>query len=263
MAPLSGFLSDDVRLDREIKRLRADLGVDTLESHGKNLHVSVEDVAYQIPWALLSTHEAVLHLRPRASICPSSTFLGKSPKIGIWYFSREELPHIDREVAQIRTMFPQAKIYSTVEEILKSADQESFDLIHVAAHGRYDHENPMFSSIQLADGHLLACDIARSAFRTRIATLASCDSASMGQPTGWEPQGLARAFLARRSEVVIGSLWPLSDVAAEFGFSTFYRKLKEGCSVTDSLCRARSDLKEKFSHPAYWASLVMFGGYTS
>ncbi len=263
MAPLSGFLSDDIRLDREIKRLRADLGVESLESVGNNLHVSVEDVAYQIPWALLTNKEAVLHLRPRASICPSRTFLGNDPKIGIWYFSRKELPHIDREVAQIRNMFPQAKIYSTVDEILKSADQESFDLIHVAAHGRYDHENPMFSSIQLADGHLLACDIARSAFRTRIATLASCDSASMGQPTGWEPQGLARAFLARRSEVVIGSLWPLSDIAAEFGFSTFYRKLKVGRSVSDSLSDARSDLKEKFSHPAYWASLVMFGGYTS
>ena len=263
MAPLSGFASDDLRLNRELDRLRTDLGVDFLETSDGLLHVSLEDVAYQIPWSLLSSHESVLHLRPSAGISPSSCVLGSDAKIGIWYFSRKDLPHIDSEVAQLRKLFPQAKVYSTVEEILKSADKESFDLIHVAAHGRYDHENPMFSSIQLADGHLLACDIARSSFRTRIATLASCDSASMGQPTGWEPQGLARAFLARRSEVVIASLWPLNDQAAEFVFATFYRKLKEGLSVSASLSEARIDLKTRFPHPAYWGSMVMFGGYSS
>ena len=84
----------------------------------------------------------------------------------------------------------------------------------------------------------------------------------MGQPAGWEPQGLARAFLARRSEVVIGSLWPLNDQAAEFGFASFYQKLKEGHSVSASLSKARGDIKARFSHPAYWGSLVMFGGYS-
>ena len=263
MSPLSGFASDDARLNRELDRLRTDLSLSSLDIYDDLLHLSLEDVAYQVPWSLLSPHESVLHLRPSAGISPSRCFLGNSPKIGVWYYSRPELPHIDSEVQKIRTMFPQAKVYSTVEEIMGSVHRESFDLIHVAAHGRYDHENPMFSSIQLADGHLLACDIARSSFRTRIATLASCDSASMGQPTGWEPQGLARAFLARQSEVVIGSLWPLNDQAAEYGFGTFYRKLQEGLSVSSSLNEARNDLKEKFTHPAFWGSLVMFGGYAS
>ena len=263
MAPLSGFACDDKRLNREIERLKMDLKVDLLDMVGDLCHLSVEDVAYQIPWALLYQNETVLHLRPAAGVSASKCFLGPRSKVGIWYFSREELPHIDSEVARIRNMFPQAQIYSTVEEILRSADQESFDLIHVAAHGRYDHENPMFSSIQLADGHLLACDIARSNFRTRIAVLASCDSATMGQPTGWEPQGLARAFLARRSEVVIGSLWPLNDQVAEFGFGSFYRKLLAGYSVSSALSESRSELKEKFEHPAFWGSLVMFGGYSS
>ena len=262
VAPLSGLKSDEARLTKGLKMLIEELQVSSLISADHLLNLSLEDVAYQIPWPLLTSDEPVLHLRPFAGISPEQCVLGSDPKVAIWYYSRKELPHIDSEVAKIRTLFPKAKIYSTVEEILKSADQESFDLIHVAAHGRYDHENPMFSSIQLQDGHLLACDIARSSFQTRIATLASCDSASMGQPAGWEPQGLARAFLARRSEVVIGSLWPLNDQAAEFGFASFYRKLKEGHSVSASLSQARSDLKARFSHPAYWGSLVMFGGYS-
>ena len=263
MAPLAGFDSDEDRLHREMSRLRDDLGVEHLETRDNLVHVSPEDVAYQIPWSLLSPHEAVLHLRPSTGSMPNQCTLGPDPKIGIWYFSRKDLPHIDNEVEQLRTLFPQAKVYSTVKEILESAEQESFDLIHVAAHGRYDHENPMFSSIQMADGHLLACDIARSAFKTRIATLASCDSASMGHPTGWEPQGLARAFLARNSEVVIASLWPLNDQAAEFVFAAFYRNLKEGFSVSTSLSEARAELRARFTHPAYWGSLVMFGGYSS
>ncbi len=84
----------------------------------------------------------------------------------------------------------------------------------------------------------------------------------MGQPSGWEPQGLARAFLARQSEVVIGSLWPLNDQVAEYGFGSFYRRLKDGASVSSSLREARADLKSKFVDPAYWGSLIMFGGYS-
>ncbi len=262
MAPLSGFESDGKRLNQELERLRTDLGIEYLESHRNVLHVCLEDVAYQIPWALLTPQETVLHLRSSAGTSPDQSVLGSNPKVGIWYFSRKDLPHIESEVEQIRSLFPDAKIFSTVEEILRSSEDQTFDLIHVAAHGKYDHENPMFSSIQLQDGHLLACDIARSAFRTRFATLASCDSASMGQPSGWEPQGLARAFLARRSEVVIGSLWPLNDQVAEYGFGSFYRRLKGGNSVSSSLCEARADLKSKFVDPAYWGSLIMFGGYS-
>jgi hypothetical protein len=263
MAPLSGFDSDQGRLEREISTLRSDLAIDFVESGEELLHVSLEDVAYQIPWSLISTKEAVLHLRPDGGISPATCVLDSNPKVGIWYFPRPDLPHIDGEVTRIREMFPNAIVYSTVDQVLNAAESDPFDLIHVAAHGRYDHENPMFSSIQLEDGHLLACDIARSSFQTRIVVLASCDSASMGQPTGWEPQGLARAFLARRSEVVIGSLWPLNDQVAEYGFGVFYRKLKEGLSVSQSLANARDDLKERYPHPAFWGSFVMFGGYKS
>ena len=263
MAPLSGFESDQAILEREISTLRSDLAIDLVESGEELLHVSLEDVAYQIPWSLISTKEAVLHLRPGGGISPATCVLDSNPKVGIWYFPRPDLPHIDGEVTRIREMFPNAIVYSTVDQVLNAAESDPFDLIHVAAHGRYDHENPMFSSIQLEDGHLLACDIARSSFQTRIAVLASCDSASMGQPTGWEPQGLARAFLARRSEVVIGSLWPLNDQVAEYGFGVFYRKLKEGLSVSQSLANARDDLKERYPHSAFWGSFVMFGGYKS
>ena len=263
LAPLSGFLSDEARLESELKTLRNDLLIDQLTSDGDQLHLSLEGVAYQVPWPLLTSFEPVLHLRPSIGACPSQTFLGPEPKIAIWYHARKDLPHIEKEVEQIRTMFPYAKVFTTTREILDGAHQGSYDLVHVAAHGRYDNENPMFSSIELADGHLLACDIARTPFQTRIATLASCDSAALGQPAGWEPQGLARAFLARKSEVVLGSLWPLNDQAAEYGFGTFYRKLQEGDSVCSALMQTRSDLKVKFSHPAYWGSLVMFGGYTS
>lgn len=262
MAPLSGFKPDDIRLTRELESLRKDLRLDQLHQDDLHLHLSLEDIAYQIPWTLLTDREPVLHLRPSAGAMPNQTFLGDSPSIAIWYHGRPDLPHIEAEVEQIRALFPRARIFSTREEILKTATDRPFDLIHIAAHGRFDHQNPMFSSIELQDGHLLACDIARSSFRTRIATLASCDSATLGQPSGWEPQGLARAFLARQSEVVIGSLWPLNDKAAEFGFSSFYRKLKRGESVSSSLHGTREALKAEYEHSAYWGPLIMFAGYS-
>lgn len=261
LAPLSGFDSDVERLNQEISDLKSELQIYE-DGELQDWSLCVEDVAYQIPWPLLTEREPVLYLRPIAGASPRTHFLPPEPRVAIWYHPRTDLPHIKKEVDQILHLFPKAQVYQTAADILNNSENMDFDLIHVAAHGRYDQENPMFSSIELGDGHLLACDIARAGFTAKIATLASCESATLGQPAGWEPQGLARAFLARKCETVIGSLWPLNDCVAEFAFGHLYDSLRKGASVAEAMKNVRQKIRQEFEHPAYWGSLVMFGGYS-
>lgn len=204
--------------------------------------------------------EPVLQLRPGSTADPHQV-LGQDAKVAVWYFSRPDLPQIQAEVEYLLKLYPNARVFETAEEVLRSASEGPYDLVHVAAHGQHNSENPMFSHIQLRGGHLLACDLAYSGLKTRIAVLSSCDSAVVTEFAGWESQGLASAFLACQAKVVVGSLWPLHDHAAAIGSKVFYNELKAGSTVPTALKACRQKIQAKFAHPAYWASATMIQGY--
>lgn len=261
-SPLSGLNSDVENLSSELAALGSSLKVDMLQSSEGVVRICPEDAAFQVPWPLLREDvEPLLVFRPGLGADPHKLKLPANPKVAIWHHRRPELPYIKKEVDAIRRKFPQAVLCETSEEVLNSAAHGPFDVIHVAAHGVYCQDNPMFSSIELADGHLLACDIAKSGIRTSLATLSSCDSSTIGSVGGFEPHGLSRAFLTCGAEIVVGSLWPLDDKIAHLSFGEFYRCLSRGRSVYESVKSARKSAKNADSHPMYWGPLVMIGGY--
>ena len=261
-SPLSGLTSDLSTLNSELKALGCSLKVDMLQEKDGVVRICPEDVAFQVPWPLLRDDvEPLLLFRPGLGADPHAVKLPPNPKVAIWHHRRPELPYIKKEVDAIRRKFPQAVMCETSTDVLNSAKQGPFDVIHVAAHGIYCQENPMFSSIELSDGHLLACDIARSGIRTILATLSSCDSSTIGSVGGFEPHGLSRAFLTCGAEIVVGALWPLDDKIAHLSFGEFYRGLSRGRSVYEAVKSARKVAKNTESHPMYWGPLVMIGGY--
>ena len=260
-APLNGFECDESRLEAKLSDLRQLLRIDELATSDGQLHLAVEDIGYFVPWNLLTDKRPVLHLRPVAVVDPQKVLINSRPRVAIWYHGHPSLPHIDQEVESIKELFDDVMVCQTVDEVLRSARSGKFDLVHVAAHGRFDSENPMFSSLQLKDGHLLASDIARSGLSTRVATIASCDSAQLSSAKNWEPQGLVRAFLATGAEVVIGSIWPLDDASSIELARTFYSAILRGFSVAVAIAEAQRETKLKYRHPAFWGPLTMFGGY--
>ena len=94
---------------------------------------------------------------------------------------------------------------------------EGSSIAHVAAHGRLRTDNPLLSSLEMADGPLTVYDLERLDRVPAVVVLPACRSAVSTVRSGEELLGLAAAFLALGSRAVIASMIPVPDeVTAAF-----------------------------------------------
>lgn len=82
------------------------------------------------------------------------------------------------------------------------------DLIHYQGHARFTPDDPLASSLLLADGALTAREIfAITDLTAPLVTLAACESAVSEIAPGDEPLGLIPAFLQAGARAVLATLW--------------------------------------------------------
>ncbi len=103
---------------------------------------------------------------------------------------------------------PDATVTGALREL------EGADIAHIAAHGTFRADNPMFSSVMLADGPLTVYDLERLRRAPQTIMLAACDTARTLPYPGDEMTGLASALLAVGASSVIAPLLPLPDDVA-------------------------------------------------
>lgn len=242
-----------------LEQLASALGADWEDGFG----ISPEGLLWQVPWAACAGIQAPgqeIELR----LHPAMGGHGDRPLSGsralLLWSGADDLPFARRERSAFLRSFPDAAIAETAEQARRLLDR-NWDLVHVSAHARHRAQNPMFSSILFPDGALTALEIARSGLSSPLVTLGACDSGTMSVHNHYEPDGLARAFLARGALNVLASTWPLDDQAAELFFGVLFERLREGDLVRDGVRRARAALRTAMPHPYFWGSLVLYGGY--
>jgi tetratricopeptide (TPR) repeat protein len=220
--------------------------------------VSPEGALWQVPWTACMDVEPVLCLNPR--LAHSIACLPSRPKTMLWVHRADDLPFASVEEEAFLERFPDSIVCRNIEEARKALASE-VDLLHVIGHARPTTNNPMFSRIRMEGGDLFATEIAGSRFQPGIVTLSACETGALSTSFREEPDGLARAFLARRAKSVVGSLWPLDDETAATMFTTVFDGLAAGASLKESLRISRQSARKWRSHPYYWGSLALFGGY--
>jgi CHAT domain-containing protein/Tfp pilus assembly protein PilF len=143
-----------------------------------------------------------------------------------------------------------------------------FDLVHIAAHGLYDGDNPLFSRIALApgddqDGSLTVHEILSSLDLTgvNLVVLSACRSAAGARSGGDEIVGLTRALFYAGTPNVISTLWNINDLASAGLMNEFYRRLNGGASAAEALRQAQIAVLKNpaFSDPKYWAAFTLSG----
>jgi len=143
-----------------------------------------------------------------------------------------------------------------------------FDFVHIAAHGLYDGDNPLFSRIALAaddkqDGSLTVHEILSSVdlSGTKLVVLSACQSAIGARTGGDEIVGLTRALLYAGTPNVISTLWNINDAASADLMTDFYRRLTSGSSAAVALRQAQIHMLENpaFHDPKYWAAFTLNG----
>jgi len=124
-------------------------------------------------------------------------------------------------------------------------------ILHLAAHGRYNRFNPLFSTLHLAgdsqhDGRLevheiYGLDLTR---RTDLVVLSACQTVIGKMSAGDEIVGLNRAFLYAGTPSVIASLWSVDDFTTTLLMEHFYTHLQAGMGKAEALRKAQVWLRD-------------------
>lgn len=176
-------------------------------------------------------------------------------------FADESIPMVEREIERLRKIFPAAKSFTgggaTFSQYTKNAPGK--DLIHLACHGQFRPENPMFSSLHLADGWVTVRDICAQHLNAGLVMLSACETGLNRVFAGDEIIGLARGFLAAGATSLVLSLWTVSDEATVELMRLFYENLQLGRPVSTSLQIGQKEFIRRGAHPYYWSPFALIG----
>lgn len=227
--------------------------------------LSPSGALWRVPWQALSLlqghREPVVLYSPVFNARAGEQRLPPKPRVAIWAGRADGLPFAEREIEELRSLYPRAIVFRTLAEVAPALHSGEFDLIHVVGHATANADNPMFSRFEFPDGPLFAVEIAGSGLRVDAVVLAACDTGRAPLWSQSEPDGLARAFLARGAKWAIASQWALDDRAGVAFVSALHQVLRDGAPAAEALRSARTGTRRTHEHPYFWAPMYLLGGY--
>ncbi|MFN3371957.1 MAG: CHAT domain-containing protein [Chloroflexus sp.] len=132
-------------------------------------------------------------------------------------------------------------------------------VLHLACHGTFRPDNPLFSGLQLADGRLTVLDIYQLRLSCELVVLSACETGLNLVAPGDEVIGLTRGFLTAGSPSVIVSLWTVDDETTARLMTTFYTLLRMGLRPAAALRYAQQSIMQSHPHPFFWAPFILIG----
>jgi len=155
------------------------------------------------------------------------------------------LRHAKAEIADIAPLFGDATVLrgreATADAVLAALDGAS--LAHLACHGRFRADSPLFSSLELADGPLNALDLQGLRRAPDVLVLSACDVALSERHAGDELLGLSAALLAMGTRTIVASVVPVPDRAVRRLLLAFHSELAAGAAPATALARAQAGLR--------------------
>ena len=126
---------------------------------------------------------------------------------------------------------------ATVERCLAALDGAA--VAHIAAHGRFRADSPMFSSLELDDGPVTVHDLERLEQAPYRLMLSACESGVVAPIGAGEMLGLASAMLSMGTAGIVSSVAPVNDAATAVLMLDVHRALDDGDDLGTVLLRAR------------------------
>lgn len=132
-------------------------------------------------------------------------------------------------------------------------------LIHIATHGTFRQDNPMFSGIRLGDAYLSLYDLYQLKLQAELVTLSGCATGLNVVTAGDELLGLIRGLLYAGAQSLLLTLWNVHDGSTAEFMCRFYRRLETHADKALALQGAMQALRERYPHPYHWAPFVLIG----
>jgi CHAT domain-containing protein len=173
----------------------------------------------------------------------------------------KRLPRVHDEVASLAPLFPEAIAMfdeqATLDALRRHAPRA--DVLHLACHGQFRPDNPLFSALRLGDGWLTVRDAYDLDLTCGLATLSACETGVSAVAPGDELIGLARGFFSAGAPSVLVSLWNVDDDSTARLMGLFYCRLRAGDRPAAALRYAQRELLRKQPYPFFWSPFVLLG----
>jgi tetratricopeptide (TPR) repeat protein len=195
-----------------------------------------------VPWTLMpSLRDRIVTVAPSASTWLRARRKRPPARRRVALVVGPGLTTEGAEVAQLRPRYPGAAILgqgtATAEHVLRALDGAW--LAHIAAHGTFRADNPLFSSIQLDDGPLIVHDFERLGRSPYWLVLSSCDSGVAAPVGADELLGLASSLVPLGAVGIVASIVPVNDQAAVPLMLALHDGLQRGAALPAALLAAR------------------------
>ena len=246
--------------------LIAPLGLDLTD---KQVIIIPSGILHSVPFSALFDGESYLFEKTLISLAPSTAvFLhcrqqqtSATETLVAFGVPFEDIPSVKIEVDAVAKSFAQAKTLIGEKATLKQFRHHApnADVIHIATHGIYRPDNPMFSGLRFYDGWLAARDLYTLKLNASLVVLSACETGLSSAHSSDELFGLARGFFHAGTPCLVVSLWAVKDSPTSELMMAFYEGLKKGLSVARALQEAQRTLKESYANPYYWSAFNLLG----
>jgi CHAT domain/Tetratricopeptide repeat len=146
---------------------------------------------------------------------------------------------------------------ATAEKVLHALDGAW--LGHIAAHGNFRADSPLFSSLHMYDGPLTVYDFEQLHRAPYRLVLSSCDSGVLAPTGANELLGLVSSLLPLGTAGIIAAIVPLNDQAVVPIMVGLHRYLRSGQTLAESIYGVRRGLGDDPVGQATAASLLTLG----
>ncbi|MEU0026685.1 CHAT domain-containing tetratricopeptide repeat protein [Streptomyces sp. NPDC006335] len=217
---------------------------------------------HRVPWALLpSLRDRVFSVSPSASSWLRARETAPPPGGRQVLVRGPGLASGGAEVPELAGRHGSATVLehdeARVERVLEELDGAA--LAHIAAHGTFRADSPLFSSLRMADGPLIVHDFERLDRSPYRIILSCCDTARFASVGADELLGLVTALLPLGTAGVVACSAPVNDEAVVPLMLTLHKALSAGASMAEALRDARAALPGDSVHRATGWAFSAFG----
>ena len=166
----------------------------------------------------------------------------------------EEVEAVHRTLPDSRLLLGEAANHQNFLEYAVSSR-----IIHIATHGSFRPDNPMFSGVRLGDGYLYLYELYNMRLSAELLTLSGCATGLNVVADGDELLGLIRGALYAGARSLLLTLWEVNDRSTTAFMTSFYNRLPGAANKAAAVREAALEVREEHPHPYYWAPFMLVG----
>lgn len=171
-------------------------------------------------------------------------------------------PELEHAVAEIHAVGPlygaPVLLDDTASHVVRCLELVAqADVVHFACHGSFRTDNPMFSSLRVADGPLMIYDFERLSRFPETVVLSACSAANARFLQGGSLLGLAAALTTLGVANVVAPLTPVLDASAGGVMTALHAAMVAGRTPAEALATATAGAENDTERATAGAFVVL------